>query len=171
MEDGFLIPGKINIAKNASIDSLINGVFDGKYEDCLVNDLSDKKDLILLLAFMIWQKYSHLYSVEATYALGFRSKRIEIAVQIGNKIILCKVVKNKNKLDKEAMDLDVVAMDIKKKQSSVTPVICLFVNSGECVGIAKNLQKYIGSELVLIDINHILNFKNKEGILDLNLLK
>lgn len=143
------LPQKMEVLVKGSIDSIINNKFDGLKRIYLLQNTNKNVDVLLRIIAKLQKVLSKDTKIvfEAKYRMGYRDKRIDIAIWNNKNLILCKFVSDRTKIDKGALYLDAIISRVREKLDAKKSI------SG-CV-ISKNIL----GKIFLMRINKILTNK------------
>lgn len=143
------MPQTIEVLVKGSIDNLIKDQFDGVKRVYLIQNLKKKRDLLLYIIGKLQKvlPQNNKFVFEAKYYIGYRNKRIDIAIWNGKTLFLCKLVNQNAKIDNGAIYLDLIINNVKQKlhiKNIAGCIICKeIINKNSIVHIKRILTNRI----------------------------
>lgn len=167
------LPIKIKVPVKGSIESLIKGRFNGMERVYLVRDLEKKGNLLLHIVDRL-QKIlpgGTKFIFEAKYSMGFRNKRIDIAVWDKKDFLLCKLVGKNSEIDKRAIYLDSIITHIKTHLDIENVIGCIIFKEIFDKNIIMHIEKVLTNRFIFVKLEDIWNSANLCSLSEVNYLK
>lgn len=147
----------VKFLTKGSLNSIIDGKFDGIERDYLISD----KNKILRYAINLKNKIDCSIFLEVKYQFGFRDKRIEIVLNQGNIFALVKIISDNAKLDQEVLNLDNIITDIKKNTNINIDGLIIAENKIK-PEVIESIKSIITNDFTFLDLNELKD-KNTLG--------
>jgi len=148
----------IKIPVKGSIESLIKGRFDGIERFYLVNDSTKKGNLLIIIIDKLQKKIPKdtVIIYEAKYSMGFRNKRIDIAIWNQKSLLLCKLVNKSSGIDKGAVYLDTIITHIKSHLGIDNIVGCIICRNSPAKTTLMHIRKILTNKFIFVQSEDIL---------------
>jgi len=149
---------KLTVLTNGSIENLLKNKFDGVKRVYLIRNRDSTLDILLMIINALKESLpdGNKFIFQAKYSMGYRNKRIDIAIWDKKRLFLCKLIRSKLKFDKEAIYLDQIISHLKYNLSFDIVYGCLICEEKIDRSFIKHIKKILVNSFVFLQAEDIL---------------
>lgn len=165
------LPAIIHILVKGSIENLVKNIFDGAKRTYLVQDFKTRERIILYIINKLRKllPQNNQFVFEAKYSMGFRNRRIDIAIWDKKNLLLCKLIENSSKLDRGTIYLDSIISHIKGSLNKKNVVGCIISKEVLNMDTANHIKKILKNEFIFCNLNNIFELTKLDSLFEINL--